>query len=248
MYFAQLSSSAGGSIHCERLPSCSADVCRSRIMRGRDAGESGTPIVVDVVAGRRLVMVGVDMDRISSVRRVHLPAIAIESTLSTNSCDCSTSRVRYPPTSLFYSMVNTKKRMSHRRRSHLVQLVHKLRQSPRNDVQRVSRDLHERLDALLDRIVVLQIRECDARVAGQLIQTRVHMSRVPRAQTKPPAQPATATHLVLQTIDEHVHDFLLWCRSRPCGAACVRRAVGGRGRGGRCCDAMARAVAPVHAS
>lgn len=129
------------------------------MLRGSDAGESGTPIVEGAAAGRRLGLGGI---RASSVRRVHLPAIAIESTLSTKSWDCNTSSVRYPLTSLFYHQVNTKKGMSQRRRSHLIQLVHQLRQCPRNDIQRVSRDLHERLDTLLDRIVVLQIRKRDA--------------------------------------------------------------------------------------
>lgn len=99
MYRAQFSSSGPGSIQGESELSCSDDAWRPRGMRcDEPAGESG---LLETDGGPFERSPRLVPGRVSSCRFFHREAMAMDSTLSTKSCDWRTSRVLGPVTSKF---------------------------------------------------------------------------------------------------------------------------------------------------
>ena len=139
MYFAQLSSNGGGSIHGAAEVKVSYEICLPRPIRPEElVGESGTldPIdgAVDVFPVRRSPCE-------SSPRRRQRAAIAIERTFNRKTSDCSTvTRV------VLLSFYDRRLEFSSYVESVIVthpKLVQPFSQSPRNNIQRVPRDVHQ---------------------------------------------------------------------------------------------------------
>lgn len=99
MYRAQVSSSGLGSTQGESELSCSDDAWRPRGMRCEElAWESG---LLETDGGPFERPPRLDSGRMSSCRFFQREAMAMESTLSTKSCDWRTSRALGPVTSKF---------------------------------------------------------------------------------------------------------------------------------------------------
>lgn len=91
--------------------------------------------------------------------------------------------------------------------THLRKSIQQLAQSPSNNIQRINRKFHQRLDCLLSRHIGFYAIQWNARVTRKLDEEKINPKYV--------TSQAVWRHLLFEPIHEDLHNLLLGCGRSP---------------------------------